>query len=674
MTPPAPPASHPGYRPDIDGLRAIAVLSVLAYHAFPQYLTGGFLGVDVFFVISGFLISTIIFESLDRGTFRFGAFYARRIRRIFPALLLVLTVCLAAGWPLLFADEYAQLGKHIGGGAGFVSNLVLWSEAGYFDDAAEVKPLLHLWSLGIEEQFYIVWPLLVWMAWQRRFNPAIVIGSVAAISFALNIAQVGGAPVAAFYSPLTRFWELLAGSLLAWAMLARRRGGEAALPDPPSRPIDASAATISGPNPAADLLSVAGICLLGFGFWHVDKAFLFPGYWALVPVLGAVLLIVAGPRAWVNRRVQSNRLAIWFGVISYPLYLWHWPLLSFARIIEGEQPSWRIRLAAVAVSIALAWLTCRFIEAPLRFGGYARTKIVALVCSMFVLGSLGYGVLQHDGIASRPIARLGEVITAARADWRFEPTLMADGQITGIHRREGARRDAVLFVGSSLMGQYFPRIERLYAEGRPALSTVFAARNHCTPIPMFTMISTPDGIDCRDYYRAALALADDAEVVTVVFGGQWPNLFVDGHPTEQARAFIADLNALVAAGKQVFLIADPPFDSGLDPLAAAKPLRLGRATTLADASLDRDRLQNRAALAQIERLASQTGAGVIDPFDWLCTARACPVVRDGRPLYHDFLHIRADFAASDARFIDALLTPAASPSAPPARAPELVAR
>lgn len=156
--------AHPKYRPDIDGLRAIAVLLVVTFHAFPELLQGGFVGVDIFFVISGFLISTILFRSCATGTFSFAAFYSRRIRRIFPALILVLIVSYGLGWIVLLDGEFKQLGKHIAAGAGFASNLVFWSEAGYFDNASETKPLLHLWSLGVEEQFYIVWPVIIWLA------------------------------------------------------------------------------------------------------------------------------------------------------------------------------------------------------------------------------------------------------------------------------------------------------------------------------------------------------------------------------------------------------------------------------------------------------------------------------------------------------------------------------
>src|ERR1700691_5932961 len=217
------PLTVPQYRADIDGLRGIAVLSVLGFHAFPTWVRGGFTGVDVFFVISGFLISTIIFGSLARDGFSFVEFYSRRIRRIFPALLLILIAGYAFGWLVLLPEDYKQLGKQIAGGAGFVSNFVLWNESGYFDSAAETKPLLHLWSLGIEEQFYIIWPSLLWLGWKYRLNLLTVTLIVAAASFALNIAEAGSDSVAAFYSPQTRFWELMVGSALAYGTLYPQR-------------------------------------------------------------------------------------------------------------------------------------------------------------------------------------------------------------------------------------------------------------------------------------------------------------------------------------------------------------------------------------------------------------------------------------------------------------------
>src|SRR5262249_5222476 len=265
--------SHPKYRPDIDGLRAIAVLSVVAFHAFPSWVTGGFIGVDVFFVISGFLISTIIFENLDRGTFSFAEFYARRIKRIFPALLLVLIASYAFGWFALLADEYKQLGKHIAAGAGFVSNIVSWNEAGYFDNSAETKPLLHLWSLGIEEQFYIVWPLLLWLAWKRKFNLLTITILVAVVSFYLNAKGIKEDAVATFYSPQTRFWELFCGSLLAWFPVYKKGAY-----DTIKTKLDGWLATAvyrEKPEPdgktLSNVLSFVGLLLLVYGFWRIEK-------------------------------------------------------------------------------------------------------------------------------------------------------------------------------------------------------------------------------------------------------------------------------------------------------------------------------------------------------------------------------------------------------------------
>ena len=207
--------SHPKYRPDIDGLRALAIISVVLFHTFPSVIRGGFVGVDIFFVISGFLISTIIVENLGAGTFSFREFYIRRIRRIFPSLIIILITTYLIGWFFLLADEYKQLGKHIAGGATFVSNVVLWKNSGYFDSAAEMKPLLHLWSLAIEEQFYIIWPLLIWFSWKRNLNLLIVTVSLLAISFTLNLITIQHNAIIDFYAPHTRFWELLAGGVLA---------------------------------------------------------------------------------------------------------------------------------------------------------------------------------------------------------------------------------------------------------------------------------------------------------------------------------------------------------------------------------------------------------------------------------------------------------------------------
>lgn len=395
--------SHPKYRADIDGLRAVAVLSVVSFHAFPNLLKGGFIGVDIFFVISGFLISTIIFGNLERDSFSFIEFYSRRIKRIFPALLLVLIACFTFGWFTLLSDEYKQLGKHIAGGAGFVSNFLFWKESGYFDSAAETKPLLHLWSLGIEEQFYIVWPLLLWFAWKQRLNLLTLTLTVLIISFALNINKIQLDATATFYSPQTRFWELLLGSVLAYLSLYKQTlflTFRQRLDGWLSIIVCAEEPEIKG-NTLRSVQSILGITLIVIGMMVITKEKAFPGWWAILPTVGALLIISAGLGAWFNRTILANRVLVWFGLISFPLYLWHWPLLSFARIMEGDKPAQSIRVAAVIVAIVLAWLTYKFIEKPLRFGNYSKAKTIGLFVSMLVVGGAGYYDYTHKGLGFR---------------------------------------------------------------------------------------------------------------------------------------------------------------------------------------------------------------------------------------------------------------------------------
>jgi peptidoglycan/LPS O-acetylase OafA/YrhL len=420
---------HPKYRPDIDGLRAIAVLSVVGFHACPSWVKGGFIGVDVFFVISGFLISGIIYENLDKGEFTFREFYARRIRRIFPALIVVMSACLVLGWFSLLTDEYKQLGKHIAGGASFISNLLLWQESGYFDNSSETKPLLHLWSLGIEEQFYIVWPLLLWLTWKKRFNFFAVSLAIAVGSFYLNIKGIKQDAVATFYSPITRFWELMCGGLLAWVAIYKRTSFAGIFLKVDTNVIKLTAwfvidvvlflvyfmfplkfspgsyrfchchknrienKEVEKGTALNNLSAFTGLALLAYGFSKIAKDFYFPGVWALVPVIAALLIISAGPAAWLNRQILSTKFLVWFGLISYPLYLWHWPMLSFARIIENGSPSRNIRIAAVVISILLAWLTMKFIEKPFRFGNQrAGLKVATLSGLMFAIGVSGFVV------------------------------------------------------------------------------------------------------------------------------------------------------------------------------------------------------------------------------------------------------------------------------------------
>lgn len=400
---------YPAYRPDIDGLRALAILPVVAFHAFPAWVKGGFVGVDIFFVISGFLISCIIFTRLGDNRFSFTEFYARRIRRIFPALTLVMAVCYALGWFTLFPDEFKQLGKHIAAGAGFVQNFVLLKETGYFDTASELKPLMHLWSLAIEEQFYLIYPLLIWAVWRSKINLLITLIALGSISFALNINNIHHDAVQTFFAPQTRFWELMAGALLAYFFTRE--------------PVQDSFTALHQHKPVlANSFSIAGLLLICIAVFGLSGDMPYPGERALLPVMGAGLLILSGPAAWVNRTLLANRLMVWVGLISYPLYLWHWPLLSFARIIEIETPSRSIRIVTVAISFVLAWLTYRLIEQPIRSDQKQGRKTVLLCLLVILIGCAGYYTYQRDGLGFRFKDResyLAYFYKSGLSDWQY---------------------------------------------------------------------------------------------------------------------------------------------------------------------------------------------------------------------------------------------------------------
>ena len=382
--PVAPQHSRIHYRPDVDGLRAVAVLSVVGFHAAASLVPGGFIGVDVFFVISGFLISGILFTQAAEGRFDLVEFYVRRIRRIFPALVVVLIGCGLIGWLVLVGDEFRILQKDIAAGAAFVSNFVFWREAGYFDTPSQFKPLLHLWSLGIEEQFYLFWPPLVYLCWKRGLNVATLTVVVALTSFWLNVSLTGTDTAAAFFLPHTRIWELMLGGLLAYVECFKK--SEAASIQ--NRLLFSSPARYDE-RLLANAKAWIGIGLILFAARVLDSGMPYPGWAAALPTLGAALLITAGTQAWLNRRVLSHPAVVYIGLISYPLYLWHWPLLSFVQITESGVPSRTIKAAAVLVSFVLAALTYHLIERPARRGITRRTllRFAALASSLVIVGS-----------------------------------------------------------------------------------------------------------------------------------------------------------------------------------------------------------------------------------------------------------------------------------------------
>jgi len=382
------------YRPDIDGLRAIAVFGVVGFHAFPNLIAGGFVGVDVFFVISGYLITDIIRNKLRLGTFSIAEFYSRRIRRIFPALLFVLLICMAFGWFVLTNDELKRLALHVAAGSGFLSNILLWQESGYFDVAAEVKPLLHLWSLGIEEQFYIVWPSILWFAWRYRLNFNYLLIFFVAISFLMNKSEISLDTIATFYSPQTRFWELLSGGMLS-QITSKSIDFDVILSTFKLR-VRPETLVVSSKSKcdAAFLNSTAAIGLLVVlaAYFKLNKYIAFPGVWAVIPVVGAMLVIFSGPNAWVNKTILANKFMVWIGVISFPLYLVHWPIISFSRIILGDRISSGLILCEILFSALFAWIIYKFVERPTR---NCNNSTQILIFSSIVMAGSGLLVFNY---------------------------------------------------------------------------------------------------------------------------------------------------------------------------------------------------------------------------------------------------------------------------------------
>jgi peptidoglycan/LPS O-acetylase OafA/YrhL len=633
------------YRPDVDGLRALAVLAVVAFHAFPHAAPGGFAGVDVFFVISGFLISGIIFEDLKRGRFSFTGFYWRRMRRIFPALVLVLAACLGLGWLVLLPDEYARLGKHVAGGAGFISNVVLWQETGYFDVAADSKPLLHLWSLGVEEQYYLVWPLALYLL-RHRLRPMLwMIATVAALSFAANLWLTPHKPGAAFFLPFGRFWELLAGSLLAYFLHYGRL-----------------------PQAHRELKAWLGAALIGASLVLLDKERAFPGWWALLPVLGSVLVVWAGAGAWINRRILSHPALVFVGLISYPLYLWHWPLLAYARIVHDGEAPWTLRLALCALGVVLAWLTYELVEKKVRFPkrpAVKRIAVPALAASMAALAATGVLALQARLLPqSASLASVRE-ISSAFNDWEYNGDRIIPGN-TG---------KAVLLFGDSHMQHYWPRIKKVLAERTgPVHTVILKTAGGCAPVPGIERRSGR----CSRFVDEALSLARQPEIETVVIAASWVGLLERGDyykvgDPEQApllfltretewvlQGFEAALGELTAAGKHVVLVLSSPRGSALDPKSVIDRDGMAVQVRGALAPLRRDELAAVTAPidGRLRRIADAVGAAVIDPADWLCSPSLCPSVDEqGRPLYKDESHLRASVARERFLAVDPYLYP-----------------
>ena len=486
----------PKYRPDIDGLRAIAVLLVLNFHAFPGVAPGGFVGVDVFFVISGFLITGIITRELEAGRFSLIGFYNRRIRRIFPALIVVLAATLALGWFWMLPQALAQLGSDSFASAAFFANIALLLQSGYFDIESAKKPLLHLWSLGIEEQFYLFWPLLLMLAARLRVSIIAVAAVLGIASFLLNVAWIGSNPVATFYLPFTRAFELLAGAVLACGWIKVSQSGT-----------------------ASNWRAWTGIALITASVALLDSHRAFPGWWAVLPVAGSALLLSA-PAAWLNRVVLASRPMVWIGLISYPLYLWHWPLLVFGEMIKFRPLTLLERELILLASMALAWATYRFVEIPFRFGRPSGRKMFALGGGMVLIAVAGFAVVWGRGFDSRlpPDIRAMASVRTESFKWRIHECLLNLASETSFADTcvERDRRPLLLVWGDSTAGALLPGLRK--AQETRDFGIGQLTSNSCIPALGADIPSTPG---CRAMNDKVFSLIREIKPDVVLLHGTW---------------------------------------------------------------------------------------------------------------------------------------------------------
>ena len=642
------------FRADIEGLRAVAIAIVVLAHARLGLGAGGFVGVDVFFVISGFLITQALVREVDRtGRVRVGRFYARRVKRLLPQVLAVIAAVVAAAWFLLSPLAADAVASDVVAAGAYVMNWHLSAEAAdYFASGGSDQPLDHLWSLAVEEQFYAVWPwLLMALAWWRRLLlPALAL--VVAASFAYAALQVRVAPESAYYSAFARAWELGLGALAAVLLDGRRVGPR-------------TAAALG----ALGLAAVAG-ATLGFG-----AATPFPGPPALVPTLGAVALIAAGTSARPAAATRSlmRSPVRWLGRVSYAWYVWHWPVLVFAG---GALPAWG-RGAVALASLAPAWLTFRWIEEPLRRSTLhvCRTRVTLAAGLAGPALAIGLGLVLSASLTSPPalaasaaegapqLSRTGEIQSSASAlrprprdAGRDRGRAHSDGCLVTkpvtrspacVYGDRGSRTTVVLFGDSHAM-QWFPALERIAK--RRSWRLVELTKAGCTPARVRTLYpgSTRENPPC-DRWRAntlrrieaerpALVVVSSSVRYTVLDGKR--QLGVDASTRALGAGYAPTLERLRAAAGRVAVLSDPPRPPRDIPSCVSGAMKALRRCAFARGPAVKRTVAIQAAVARV------SGVAVLDASDQFCLETLCPAVIGDVLVYRNSGHLTASFVAT----------------------------
>lgn len=622
------------YRADIDGLRAIAVSIVILFHAFPDWVPGGFVGVDIFFVISGYLISGIILRELDSQRFSFQTFYANRFRRILPALTLVMLSVWAMGWFALLAVEFKNLGKHLLAGAIYASNFVLWKDANYFDTAANTKPFLHFWSLSVEEQFYAFWPLLLvfWHRRKLRVGPLIAVVGLASFSACLYYSQA--VPTQAFYLLHNRLWELLIGASLAAFEIRRRQ--------------------LSISKRWADFGFALALVLIGAFAFEFRGKHLYPSGWALVPTISALMMIVTGVSSSWSQKILASRPAVLLGQISYPLYLWHWPLLSFALIMgQGVAPiSYRVLI--LAISVLLAWLTWRLLELPVKARLFSalptrersRAFILSGTAAIALTAILGSVTLWQNGFTFR-VHKYDEGQRSLALGAALPKLLDSCGL-------DDSDKSKALWCSSDSRGEANAAVildshAQALFPGLVANSTstrwTLIGLTSCAPL-QGTRIQRNE--QCRKLNEIVLKnLVKNEKIKTVLLFTASRLLQPSAEFRTTDKLLAVDMSDVVfegfshtiadlqKAGKRVVFMIDNPSITNSPELCIPRPLRLaGIENTACSISRAKFAEQTREYRELVTRLQTAFPAmDVYDPTDVLCDRDRCNVIRDGRSLY-----------------------------------------
>lgn len=628
------------YRKDIDGLRSIAVTSVVLYHAGIAFASGGYVGVDIFYVISGYLITGIITTELKEGQFSILSFYDRRIRRIFPALFVMSFFTSVFAWFLLMPVDFKEYGESLTAMSLFGSNVYFFIKSGYFDQGAELRPLLHTWSLAVEEQYYVIFPMLMIMLFRvRKSIISAVCASLWAASLIANLWEIHVDPTADFYLPWFRAWELFTGSLLAFRIV-------------PS----------SENKMACESVSVLGLAMIVFPIFLYTPRTLFPGVAAIPPDIGTALLVYASERVeTVISRVLSSAPCVFIGLISYSFYLWHWPIFVFTRYAQGSDLTQFEGATLAAVAMFMGYLSWRFIE-PLRKTSTGGRKPVFVAATFCLIVGVGFGVSGRigNGLPMRlpaEIAKIGMVgldINPNRnsCDNRAPKRLDAD-EVCHL----GARGAPVTFavIGDSFGDAFVPGVAAMAQERGQAGLVI--TKGGC--VPLFE--TSQDAGSCQAFMDATVRLLKrHPEVNTVILVGRWTtvsegtrfgadkvmDMFISDDETsnmgyeENRRVLERGLKRTLKelSDRRVFITAFIPEQAVNVPrtMALRRYFGLNSDVSVARSTFDQ---RQKFMVELLSKLRAQYQFSVIDVGSKLCDATRCRSAENGVPIYVDDNHL-----------------------------------